>query len=328
MRHTSLAIIAIAVVGATGLAVGAHAGIVYKLRFVYPTLNNPFFVDQESGSDQAGKDFGATVSHVSGDNDVKKQVQLVEDLIAKKVDAIILQAVDTQGVVNVIKEANDAKIPVFTPGESPAGGKVETSVVFNEVYTGEAMANYLVKEAKIKPDAKVVMLLGIQGTETARNRQDGFEKTLKSACAGCQIVAKQPADFDRAKGLAAMETVLQAQPQIDVVWAANDEMALGALKAIKEANRQKEITLVGTDGIGDARAAIAAGDMAATYALPPFKQGYMVTETAIKYLKGGKVCDKIEEKGLIVTAANVKDAAKLLNAVDPASRYWESCYKQ
>ena len=308
-------------------SVSTRADTIYKLGFVYPTLNNPFFVDQESGSDQAGKDFGGTVSHVSGDNDVKKQVQLVEDFIAKKVDAIILQAVDTQGVVNVIKEANEAKIPVFTPGELPAGGKVETAVVFNEVYTGEAMANYLVKDAKIKPDSKVVMLLGIQGTETARNRQDGFERTLKSECPGCQIIAKQPADFDRAKGLAAMETILEAQPQIDVVWAANDEMALGALKAIKEANWQKEILLVGTDGIADARAAIAAGAMAATYALPPFKQGYMVTEAAIKYLKGVKVCDKIEEKGLIITPANVKDAANLLNAVDPASRYWESCFK-
>src|SRR5439155_55778 len=163
-------------------------------------------VDAQAGSDQAGKDFGATVTHVSGDNDVKKQVQLVENFIAKKVDAIILQAVDTQGVISVIKEANDARIAVFTPGESPAGGKVVTT--------------------------------------------------------------------------------------------ANDEMALGALRAITEANRQKEIVLVGTDGIGDARTAIAAGHLAATYALPPFLQGYMVTETAIKYLQGVKVCGKIEERGL------------------------------
>jgi ribose transport system substrate-binding protein len=328
MTKISLTAFAIAAAAALGMASGARADEALKIGFVYPTLNNPFFVDQQAGSDQAGKDFGAAVTHVSGENDVKKQVQLVEDFIAKKVDAIILQAVDTQGVVNVIKEANEANIPVFTPGEAPAGGKVVTSVVFNEVYTGEAMADYLVKQAKIKANAKVVMLLGIQGTETARNRQDGFEKTLKAECSGCQIVAKQPADFDRAKGLAAMEAILQAQPQIDVVWAANDEMALGALKAIKEANRQKEITLVGTDGIGDARAAIAAGDMAATYALPPFKQGYMTTESAVKYLKHVKVCDKIEEKGLIVTPGNVKDAAKLLTNVELANRYWESCYAQ
>jgi ribose transport system substrate-binding protein len=309
-------------------ATGADAENAFKIGFVYPTLNNPFFVDAEAGSDQAGKDFGAVVTHASGDNDVKKQVQLVEGFIANKVDAIILQAVDTQGVVNVIKEANEANIPVFTPGEAPAGGKVVTSVVFNEVYTGEAMADHLVKRLKINPNAKVVMLLGIQGTETARNRQNGFEKMLKSECPGCQIVAKQPADFDRAKGLSTMEAVLQGQPQIDVVWAANDEMALGALKAIKEANRQKEITLVGTDGIGDARAAIAAGDMAATYALPPFKQGYMATQAAVSYLKHKKVCDKIEEKGLIITAENVKDAAKLLTAVDAGSRYWDSCFTQ
>ena len=324
LTTTTLALLTTAMLGG---ACGARADEAFKIGFIYPTLNNPFFVDAEAGSDQAGKDFGAVVTHLSGDNDVKKQVQLVEDFIAKKVDAIILQAVDTQGAVNAIKEANEANIPVFTPGEAPAGGKVATSVVFNEVYTGEAMADYLVKNLKIKPDAKVVMLLGIQGTETARNRQDGFEKKLKAECPGCQIVAKQPADFDRAKGLAAMEAILQGQPHIDVVWAANDEMALGALRAIKEANRQKEITLVGTDGIGDARAAIAAGEMAATYALPAFKQGYMVTEAAINLLKHKKVCDKIEEKGLIITTDNVKEAGKLLTAVDVPSRYWESCFR-
>src|SRR5207245_3780793 len=168
--------------GVTGAATS------YKIGFIYPTLNNPFFVEAQAASDQAGKDFGATVTHVSGDNDVKKQVQLVENFIAKKVDAITLQAVDTQGVVSVIKEANDARIAVFTPGESPAGGKVVTSVGFHEVKTGSATVDYQVRVAKIKPNSKVVMLLGIQGTETARNRQDRFKKTLMDECPGCQNV--------------------------------------------------------------------------------------------------------------------------------------------
>src|SRR5256886_4929013 len=113
--------------GVTGAATS------YKIGFIYPTLNNPFFVDAQAGSDQAGKDFGATVTHVSGDNDVKKQSQLVENFIAKKVDAIILQAVDTQGVISVIKEANAGRIRGLTPGQSPAGGQGGTSVVLNEV---------------------------------------------------------------------------------------------------------------------------------------------------------------------------------------------------
>jgi len=313
--------------GVASLALGGPAVAKdFTLGFVYPTLNNPFFVDAEAGSNQAAKDFGATVKNVSGDNDVKKQVSVVEDFITSKVDAILLQAVDTHGVVSVIKEANAAKIPVFTPGESPAGGDVVTSVVFNETQTGAAMANYLVKEAKLKPDAKVVMLLGIQGTETAQNRQDGFEKALMAGCPKCEIVARQPADYDRAKALTVMENILEAQPHIDAVWAANDEMALGAVKAIVEAGRQKEMVVVGTDGIADSRAAITAGSMLATYAEPPFLQGYMITETAIKYLQGVKVCDKIEERGLVITSANVNDAAKLMKAVDEPSRYWESCY--
>src|SRR5438876_6132810 len=211
------------------------AATTYKIGFVYPTLNNPFFVDAQAGSDQAGKDFGATVTHVSGDNDVKKQVQLVENFIAKKVDAIILQAVDTQGVISVIKEANDARIAVFTPGESPAGGKVVTSVVFNEVKTGSAMADYLVKVAKIKPNSKVVMLLVIQGTETARNRQDGFKKTLMAECPGCQIVAEQPADFDRAKGLTVMEPSCRRSPRS--TWSGQPTMRWRSVRSERSRKR-------------------------------------------------------------------------------------------
>src|SRR6056297_1996852 len=116
-----------------------------RIGFVYPTLNNPFFVDQQAGSNKAGEDFGAKVIHVSGENDVSRQVKLVEDFIAQGVDAIILQAVDTAGVVVAIKEANNAGIPVFTPGESPAGGEVVTSAVFNEINTGRAAAEYVVE---------------------------------------------------------------------------------------------------------------------------------------------------------------------------------------
>ena len=85
---------------------------------------------------------------------------------------------DTQGVVNVIKEANEAKIPVFTPGKSPAGGKVETAVVFNEVYTGEAMANYLVKDAKIKPDPKSSCFLAFKALKQLGTDKDEFEGLL------------------------------------------------------------------------------------------------------------------------------------------------------
>src|SRR2546427_11511341 len=99
--------------GVTGAATS------YKIGFIYPTLNNPFFVDAQAGSDQAGKDFGATVTHVSGDNDVKKQGQLVENFIAKKGDAIILPAGETQGGVSVIKEDKESPPPGLPPGAAP-----------------------------------------------------------------------------------------------------------------------------------------------------------------------------------------------------------------
>ena len=108
----------------------------YKIGFVYPTLNNPFFVDQESGANAAANEFGAKVIHVDGQNKVDVQTTLVENFIAQKVDALIVQPVDTAGIVAAINEATTAKVPVFTTGEEPNGGTVVTKVVFDETQNG------------------------------------------------------------------------------------------------------------------------------------------------------------------------------------------------
>ena len=298
----------------------------YKIGFVYPTLNNPFFVDQESGANAAANEFGAKVIHVDGQNKVDVQTTLVENFIAQKVDALIVQPVDTAGIVAAINESTTAKVPVFTTGEEPNGGTVVTKVVFDETQNGITAGTFLGQH--LKAGAKVVELQGILGTETARNRSTGFEKGLAQACSGCTIVAKQPADFDRSKGLTVMENILHAQPKIDGVYAANDEMAMGAIKAIQEAGRQSQITLVSNDGIADAIAAVKQGQMAATVAIPAYIQGFIAVESAVKHLQGKSVCAKVTEKATLLTADNVAKADSLMKAVSAADRYWESsCYK-
>src|SRR5436309_2624804 len=304
-------------------ATGSAAAKAFKIGVVYPTLNNPFFVDMQKGINQAAKDGGATALNVSGNNDVNAQTKQVEDFISQGVDALIVQAVDTKGIVGALGEAKAANIPVFTPGEAVTGADVVTAVVFNEVEDGSVDGKYVAQH--VKAGAKIVELLGIQGTETAQNRQKGFEQALKEGCPTCVIVAKQPANYDRSQALTVMETILQAQPHIDAVYGANDEMALGAIQAIKEAGREKEMFAVGNDGIADAIAAVKDGSLAATNGIPAFIQGYAAMATAIKHLQGTKVCDKILEKSVLITKDNVADADKLMHNLN--DRYWESCYQ-
>ncbi len=310
-----------AVATASGSTPAASAS--YKIGVLFPTLNNPFFVDMENGANQAAKDLGATVLDVSANNDVSTQTKQVEDFIAQGVNALVIQAVDTKGILGALGEANTAKIPVFTPGEAVTGANVVTAVVFNEVQDGVVDGQYVAQH--VKPGAKIVELLGIQGTQTALDRQTGFEQALTSGCPTCVIVAKQPANYDRNKALSVMAAILQAQPHIDAVYAANDEMALGAIKAIQEASRQKEMFVVGNDGEADAIAAVKDGTLTATNGIPAFVQGYAAVATAIKSLQGTKVCSQILEKSVLITKDNVAQADQLMHNM--SDRYWESCWQ-
>jgi ribose transport system substrate-binding protein len=296
----------------------------FKIGVLYPTLNNPFFVAQQQGVHAAAQEFGATVVDLSANNDASAQTTQVENLIAQHVDAILLQPVDVKGILGAVAKANAAHIPVVQVGEAPAGGQVATAAYFDEVQDGALAGQFLAKN--VSGSAKVAELLGLQGTSTAAQRQQGFETALQSGCAGCSIVGKQPANFDRAMGLTVFQAMLRAHPEITGLYAANDEMALGAAKAISEAGKQGKVVVVGTDGEGDALDAIAAGTMSATTALSAYQQGFMGIEAAVKNLKGAKVCSVITEKGLFVTKDNFAQAKDLLNSAAPAQRYWESCF--
>ena len=177
----------------------------------------------------------------------------------------------------------EAGIPVITVDRSSNGGEV-VSFIASDNMAGGMMAGEFIVE-KLGGKGKVVELEGVSGTSAARERGEGFNKAIEGT--DIEVVAKQTADFDRVKGLEVMENILQSQPEIDAVFAHNDEMALGALEAIKASGR--EIMVVGFDATDDAVAAVEAGEMAATVAQQPALIGSMGVETAMKVLNGESI---------------------------------------
>ena len=135
---------------------------------------------------------------------------------------------------------------------------------------------------------KIVEIQGIMGTNVAQNRSQGFNEVMKDN-PDMEIVACQVADFDRAKGMSVMENILQANPEIDGLYAANDEMLLGALEAMEAAGRTDEIVKIGCDAIDDTLDAMKAGKVDATIAEPPFFLGKAILNTAYDYLEGKQV---------------------------------------
>jgi len=250
------------------------------------TLNNPFFVDLRDGAKAAADKAGVDLLVTDAQDDSAKQVSQIEDMITKKVAVILINPTDSNAVVPAIQQANKANIPVITVDRSAAGGTVAAHVASDNVAGGK-MAGDLILQL-INGSGKIAELEGLAGTSAARDRGQGFHQAVDGK-AGVSVVAKQPADFDRAKGLKVMENILQAQPDIVAVFAHNDEMALGALEAIKAAGKEGKIKVVGFDATADALKAVQEKRMAATVAQKPKDIGRLGVETAVKVIGGQKV---------------------------------------
>ncbi len=256
------------------------------LALVVSTLNNPFFVTLKEGAEAKAKELGYKILVLDSQNDPAKELANVEDVLNKKIALMMINPTDSDAVRSAIKAANRKDIPVVTLDRGANGGKVVSHVASDNILGGE-MAGKLIVDT-LNGKGKVVELLGVAGTSAARDRGEGFNKAIKAA-SGLQVVASQPADFDRTKGLNVMENILQAQAEIDAVFAHNDEMALGATKAIQAAKR--DILVVGFDGTDDGVKAVQDGSMLATVAQQAGKIGAIGVETADKILKGGKVSE-------------------------------------
>jgi ribose transport system substrate-binding protein len=272
------------------------------LGLVLSTLNNPFFVTLKEGAEKEAKAEGVTLIVMDSQNDSAKEASNIEDLISKKVDAILVNPTDADAVVPSIKKANDAKIPVFTIDRGASGGTVVSHIASDNVAGGKMAGDFLGKALGSK--GKVVELEGIAGTSAARDRGKGFNDVMAASYKDIQIVAKQTADFDRAKGLSVFENILTAQPEINGVFAHNDEMILGAIQAAEAAGRTG-IIFVGFDAIDDALQAVRDGKLLATVQQQPDKMGLLGVQTAVKALKGETVPASIPVDLKLITKDNV-----------------------
>ncbi|MCR1992396.1 ribose ABC transporter substrate-binding protein RbsB [Bacillus subtilis] len=246
------------------------------------TLNNPFFVSLKKGIEKEAKKREMKVIIVDAQNDSSKQTSDVEDLIQQGVDALLINPTDSSAISTAVESANAVGVPVVTIDRSAEQGKVETLVASDNVKGGEMAAAFIAD--KLGKGAKVAELEGVPGASATRERGSGFHNIADQKL---QVVTKQSADFDRTKGLTVMENLLQGHPDIQAVFAHNDEMALGALEAINSSG--KDILVIGFDGNKDALASIKDGKLSATVAQQPELIGKLATEAADDILHGKKV---------------------------------------
>lgn len=275
-----------------------------KIGLSMNTLNNPFFVDVKDGVQKAADDNNIKLTVTDAQNDASKQVQDIENLITQKPDAIIIDPTDSDAIVAAIESCNDANIPVITMDRKANGGEVVAHIGFDAIKSGNIAGDYIVEAVKDLDDAKVVEIQGIMGTNVAQDRSKGFNDAIAKG-SNIKKVATQSADFDRSKALDVMENILQANKEIDAVYAANDEMGLGVIEAIEAAGRLDDIVVISCDAIDPAIEALKAGKLNATIAEPPFFLGKAGLQTALDHLNGKEVEKEVILDSTLVTKDNV-----------------------
>ncbi|MBU3892927.1 ribose ABC transporter substrate-binding protein RbsB [Serratia rubidaea] len=285
-------------VSAVALSATLSANALAKdtIALVVSTLNNPFFVSMKDGAQQEANKLGYKLVVLDSQNNPAKELANVQDLMVQNPKMLLINPTDSDAVGNAIKMANQAKIPVITLDRVASKGEVVSHIASDNRVGGKMAGDFIAD--KVGADAKVIQLEGIAGTSAARERGEGFKQS--QAQHKFKLLGSQPADFDRTKGLNVMQNLLTAHPDVQAVFAQNDEMALGVLRALQTAGKS-DVIVVGFDGTADGVKAVESGKLAATVAQRPDQIGVIGVETADKVLKGEKVAATIPVDLKLVT---------------------------
>lgn len=291
------------VVGGVSYVNSGSSGGATKVGMSLSTLNNPFFVQMKDGAQAEAKKAGIDLTVTDAQNDASQQANQLQNFTSSGVSSIIVNPVDSDAVGPSVRSANKADIPVIAADRGVNKADAATLVASDNVAGGKLAADALAD--KLGGKGSIVILQGTAGTSASRERGAGFAEGLK-AYPDIKVVAKQPADFDRTKGLDVMTNLVQSHPGITGVFAENDEMALGAAKALGS-KAGKSVSVVGFDGTPDGLKAVEAGTLYASVAQQPSEIGRIAVQNAVTAAKGEKVEKTVKVPVKVVTRENVAD---------------------
>ncbi|MFG2308530.1 substrate-binding domain-containing protein [Streptomyces sp. NPDC048566] len=296
------AVVAVAVVGAMSFVHGGSSTAAdRKIGLSLSTLNNPFFVQIKAGAQQEARRQGVDLTVTDAQNDASQQANQLQNFTSSGLASIIVNPVDSDAAGPSVRAANKAGIPVVGVDRGVNKAKTVALVASDNVAGGRLGAKALAE--KLGGKGRIVILQGLAGTSASRERGAGFAAGLKDY-PGIKVVARQPADFDRTKGLDVMTNLLQAHPDIDGVFAENDEMALGAVKALGS-KAGTSVSVIGFDGTPDGLKAVSAGTLYASVAQQPRELGRIAVDNALRAAGGGTVRETVKVPVKVVTKENV-----------------------
>jgi len=268
-------------------------------------MRHPYWVSYWKGMQDAAAYYGnVTLIYYDSEQNLAKQLDQVQDMISRKVDVITVGAIDSDGIVPAVIAANTAGIPFIAQDIAVGMGATPTVWIRTDnMQGGETVADYLHQIAGDK--ANVVNIMGLLGMTVARERSDGFMNKLVTTYTNMTLLDFKTAMWDRTTAFNLMQGWLTTFPEIDGVFAANDDMGLGAVAAIQTAGKTGQIKVVGYDGVPEALTAIQNGTMAGTIAQDPYIGGWLSVKYGVM-LAGKEEVPLVDQIMLnLVTTANV-----------------------
>jgi ribose transport system substrate-binding protein len=281
------------------------------IALVMKTLNNPFFSDMQRGAEAAAEQVNIEliVQAAEREVDVEKQMQIIENLIQRKVDAICVTPSGSREIVPAIVKANRANIPVLAVDTrideatlAELGASIATFIGSDNVEGGRIAGKYFADQ--LQGRGKIAILEGIPGHETGDARLRGFHEIIDQYT-DIEIIASQTANWERDQGFNVFQNILQSNPEVQALFACNDMMALGAIEAIAVSQSAHKILVIGFDAVADARAAIRTGLMNGSIAQHPYEMGFEAILKANEVIEGAALAGYIPVKIEMITQENI-----------------------
>ena len=266
--------------GCSGGSAGGKKGLVIGVSLL--NVSNEFIVMLNKAMDAKAKELGVELIVNDAQRSAERQVQQVESFVAQRVDAVILNPCEVEASSPAVDKALAAGIPVINVNSETRSAPT-AFVGSRDEEAGRIAMEYIAK--RLSGKGSVVMLQGFMG-QAGQIKRDAGAREVLAKNPGMKIIAEQPADWDRAKGMSLMENWIQSYgDRIDAVFGQNDEMALGALIALEQAKKKDKVIVVGVDAIADAITALKDGRLDATVFQDARGQGATAVETAVKIVR-------------------------------------------
>jgi ribose transport system substrate-binding protein len=276
-----------------------------KIAVVISTLNNPWFVVLAESAAENAKKLGYEAKIFDSQNNPATESDNFENLIASGYDAILFNPTDADGSVANILKAKAANIPVFCMDREVNSDDAATSQILSDNYSGcVEIGIEFVKSLHQK--GKYVEIIGLVGDNNTWARSGGFHSVVDKF-PNLKMVAQQSGDFDRNKAMEVLETIMQANPDIEAVFCGNDAMALGAFQALQAAGKVDKVKIFGFDGASEVVEKIKERKIVATGMQYPKVMAEYAARYADEYFKGRKIFpQRVPVEVEMITVANAK----------------------